>query len=267
MQITKEITRTNKTYKELFFEANEHRNLDDVEFVYQNADFKLLQALTSEKNNLQALFSLLNVNRSKPLKIISHITCFASGGHFDAGSFIQGEGTIFSLNTKVPSKFVAENAVKTDTYKNITAVYKTYRPGFFFCDNTKLKFNKPITKLNFKINKGDVVTLMECDTVQEKFTSSKNQELVLKGKINEAQKETVLTPVGVEHDESKLSSYHHVYDYKLLFDDIDVENYYKTHTDIGGKWLCINGHKIAHLGNGFGDGTYTMRFSKGKLVR
>jgi len=251
MQTVKKITRIKKSYKDLFFEANSHRDINDVNYVWENANFKALQDLTTEKANLQALFSLLNSNRTLPLTIDSHITCYASGGYGDAGSFINAKGTIFSLNTKVPEEFIKTNAVETKNYKNITVNYKSFPALYFFKKPSKLKYDKPISKLKFDLKKGDIVTLMECDTIQETFTSSKEQDLVLIGKINEAYAD----------------GYHNVYDYKLLFDDIDVESHYKTYTDIGGKWLCVNDKKVAHLGNGFGDGTYTMRFSKGKLVR
>lgn len=252
MQTTRSITRTKETFKDLFFKTNSHRELADVEFVWENADFKLLQSLTPEKDNLQALFSLLNSNRTEELTIDAHITCYASGGYGNAGAFINAKSTIWCLNTEVPEGFVKENAKEVKKYTNIKATYKTFPVNYFFEKSTKLKFDKPITKVSFNIKKGDVVTLLECDVVQEKFVSTKDQDLVLKGKIENT---------------NKFKTYHSIYNYELLFDDIDIKEPYKTYTDIGGKWLCINDEKVAHLGNGFGDGTYTMRFSKGKLVR
>lgn len=246
----KTIIRKQQTFAEALLDAAKHSTIDKSEIIdiASSCDFDLLKNHYGI-HDLYGMILLALHNKNSNIKVYTIVNKFAKSTlSFSAEN---GKGHL------TDGRYLTEEELNQIKDLKDTTIFNLYTipAGKIWEKSTTFAFDQKIDCIELSLKKGDVIT------IDNDFIVSKDSTLKIYGDISE------LTGMSSDANGNELSKgYHFVYDYKVLHDDIDGVHY-KTYTDIGGTGLYINGEEIVHLHNGFGDGRYTMRFSKGQLVR
>lgn len=247
------IVRKNISSFEILVDACKNRTFtqEELKAVYNNCDFAFF-----EKWGITCLGDIVCVllkNKTQEIEIETITNKYGT-----PCVYLSKKGGLIITSGRFLTTEEIANLPKT---KEQVVVLETIPVGKLWESNTKFNSINPIDKLEVNLNIGDKIQIVECDSIEEQFEVTNNSTMTIKGNITE------ITGTTRDKEGNMISpGYHIVTNYCVEHADINGEHY-KTFTDIGGKWLKVNGETICHLSNGFGDGNYTMRFSKGFLVR
>lgn len=119
----------------------------------------------------------------------------------------------------------------------------------------------------FELLKGDVLYLDECGSVVLSWSVDEDQLLTVNGMFDEAMTSCLdysveASIISIPDTAEKIAGYQ-VNDQQVF--------YVRTFTDIGGHFLNVKRDNVIieriHLRNGFGDGSYRLKFINGVLFR
>lgn len=181
--------------------------------------------------------------------------------------YIQEEGRGYKTDNAISSKLYSKNRKKLDLVdlKEISTIEQL--------EAIKNGFNVLIQHISLVPNVEAVTVEIPIDRISPSELKI-GQEVCLMENDQIEELGVVQSGVKIEGDGlSKLEYYHNsqiemfapsIYNYKVSGIKWESNDDHKTGTDIGGKYLAAKVDnrwlKVCHLGNGFGDGRYTLRF-------